>query len=43
MFKQAVAAYEEAEKVMLTGLSDKELNAVVELMGKMSANLSAAK
>lgn len=43
MFKQAVAAYEEAEKVMLAGLSDKELKAIVELMGKMSANLSTAK
>lgn len=43
IYKQAVAAYEEAEKLMLSGMSDKELEAVVELMAKMSANLSAAK
>lgn len=42
MFKHAVAAYEEAEKTMLVGMSAKELTAVVELLGKMSANLSAA-
>ncbi|MGN0649784.1 MAG: MarR family winged helix-turn-helix transcriptional regulator [Oscillospiraceae bacterium] len=42
MYKLAVAAYEESEQAMLAGMTDKELKALVEIAGKMSANLMGA-
>lgn len=41
MHAKAIAALDKAEKTMLMGLSDKELNAMRAALDKMSANLNA--